>query len=206
MPLRDHYLLFLDLETTGLDPVRDLPLEVGLLLVRAVDLEVMWSFVESPLKTPVPAYQLAMSDVVRAMHDKSGLLAAMTWPTGAPAIAGPAVTLEEALASALNRMAESMEWVPSTGFADATCFKENWITLAGYSIHFDRAFLKHHAPQFEARCHHQMLDVSSLRRCAKEWAPGLVGEQGVTHRALDDCYTALDELRLHKRHYEKRPL
>ena len=198
MSLRTEYLVVLDLETTGLNPDYDIPLEVAMLLVRAADLEVMWS-TSAILATPNPISLLTetLPSVVREMHAKSGLLDLLATAEAHPRIY-QRHSLETTLANALDRMTTALTF-------DAGA-QTQWITLCGYSIHFDRGFLKRHAPRFEARCDHRMLDVSSLRRCAQQWAPHLVPAQASTHRALDDCYAALDELRGYKQLFPASPV
>ena len=200
MSLRTEYLLVLDLETTGLNPDYDIPLEVAMLLVRAADLEVMWS-TSAILATPNPISLLTetLPSAVREMHNKSGLLDLLATAEAHPRIY-QRHSLETTLANALDRMTTALMF-------DAGVYPSvPWITLCGYSIHFDRGFLKRHAPRFEARCDHRMLDVSSLRRCAAQWSPHLVPAQASTHRALDDCYAALDELRGYKQLFPASPV
>lgn len=71
----DDYILFLDLETTGTDPERDLVLEVGWVFVEAKSLNTICSL-ERLTETPMPVHQIPMSPFVREMHRESGLLAA----------------------------------------------------------------------------------------------------------------------------------
>ena len=206
MSLRTEYLLVLDLETTGLNPDYDIPLEVAMLLVRAADLEVMWS-TAATLATPEPISALteALPQVVREMHAKSGLLDLLATAEAHPRLY-QRHSLETTLANALDRMTTAlMADAPGYVYPQATTAVQ-WITLCGYSIHFDRGFLKRHAPRFEARCDHRMLDVSSLRRCAQQWSPHLVPAQASTHRALDDCYAALDELRGYRQLFPASPV
>ena len=169
-----------------------------MLLVRAADLEVMWS-TSAILATPNPISLLTetLPSAVREMHNKSGLLDLLATAEAHPRIY-QRHSLETTLANALDRMTTALTF-------DAGA-QTQWITLCGYSIHFDRGFLKRHAPRFEARCDHRMLDVSSLRRCAQQWSPHLVPAQSSTHRALDDCYAALDELRGYRQLFPASPV
>jgi len=186
--LTDDYLLMLDLETTGLDPSRDSVLEYAMVLVDANDLTVLWSDTQL-IATRIPLNQMHMSPYVRNMHTNSGLLAEHMGHKG------PLLPLEETLARALGMMTQ--HWLPSERLSSNSVA---WATLCGYSIHFDRGFLKQQAPNFEAKCSHRMLDVSTLRRCTKQWAPNLLREAvGAQHRALVDCLDALDELRPYRK-------
>ena len=206
MSLRTEYLVVLDLETTGLNPDYDIPLEVAMLVVRAADLEVLWS-TSAILATPNPISLLTetLPSAVREMHNKSGLLNLLTIAEAHPRLY-QRHSLETTLANALDRMTTAlMADAPGYVYPQATTAVP-WITLCGYSIHFDLSFLKRHAPQFVTCCDHRMLDVSSLRRCAAQWSPHLVPAQSSTHRALDDCYAALDELRGYRQLFPASPV
>lgn len=64
--------------------------------------------------------------------------------------------------------------------------------IAGFGPHFDRRFLHFHLPNFERRnLHYRNFDVSTIREAVKVWAPNVDRSLGPTaHRALPDSRQA----------------
>jgi len=168
-------LVFLDLETTGLNPETDQILEVGI-VVTTPDLK----WIDTPWVNVVftpNASALIDSDFVRTMHASSGLLTATQ--TG-----GSLVEVE----TGAIRYLSSMNIAPGTA------------TMAGFGPHFDRSFLRKHMPALEAYFDYRMVDVSTLRGIARRLVHedidarmrSLIGEP--KHRAVADCVAAISEL------------
>lgn len=70
------------------------------------------------------------------------------------------------------------------------------VILAGNSIHQDRRFIRKWWPEFEAKLHYRMLDVSSF----KVWMMGKHGtvfHKPEQHRALEDIRGSIQELKLY---------
>ncbi len=169
--MRPKYL-FLDLETTGLDPTRDVVLEYAAVPLDA-DLE----------RANATAYEIQrfskfgwgpISSVVVDMHTRNGLWAACE-------SAEPVMFW-----SKLAVLIESHDWA------------EGKPILAGSSIHFDRSFLP---PQIVARLHHRMLDVSSIKMLCQDMAPdGTAWPKGEPkHRATSDVLGSIATLRALRR-------
>jgi oligoribonuclease len=161
-------LLWLDLETTGLDPVKGKILEIAV-VVTDDHLEEKWhgswvvhqqSLVVSPL----------MSDFVRNMHTDNKLL--------------QEVYGEHAVF--LSAAEEQLILLVSKWFAAG----EKPI-LCGNSIHFDRAWLKVHMPRFEALLHYRMGDASGTYELAKRVAGLNLAKPEAAHRALDDARASI---------------
>jgi len=170
----------MDLEMTGLDPNVDVIVEIAS-LVTDDDLNVV---AEGPdLVIHQPDDVLArMSDVVRGMHEKSGLL---------PAIRASATTLEEAGAATLE-------------FIRAHVPNARSVPLCGNSIGTDRRFLAAYLPEIEEYLHYRSVDVSSVKELAKRWYPTAsvtrppkVG----THRALNDIRESVRELAFYRQSF-----
>jgi oligoribonuclease len=62
-------------------------------------------------------------------------------------------------------------------------------------------------PQLESYFHYRNLDVSTLKELAKRWAPDvLVGlTKQSRHRALDDIYESIEELRHYRKYFLQGP-
>jgi len=167
----------MDLEMTGLDPARDVIVEIAT-LVTDDELEIVAEGPDLVLATAAEPLA-AMLDVVRSMHTKSGLLAA---------IAESKVTLAEAGAATL---AFIREHVPEA----------RTVPLCGNSIGTDRRFLAAFLPEIEEYLHYRSVDVSTVKELARRWYPDvLAGAPDKTggHRAMDDVRESVAELRYYR--------
>lgn len=73
--------------------------------------------------------------------------------------------------------------------------------LCGNSVHFDRRFLARYMPRVEAYLHYRIIDVSTIKELVRRWYPETPPPQKPeTHRALDDIRASIDELRYYREH------
>jgi oligoribonuclease len=170
-------LVWMDLEMTGLDPGRDVIVEIAT-LVTDDELTIV---AEGPdLVVGAPQELLdGMVDVVRDMHTRSGLLTEIQAST---------LTLEEAGAQTL---AFIREHVPEA----------RKVPLCGNSIGTDRRFLAAHLPEIEEHLHYRSIDVSSIKELAKRWYPKIVlaaPRKAGSHRAMGDIRESIEELRYYR--------
>jgi oligoribonuclease len=164
----------MDLEMTGLDPMGDAIVEIATLITDD-DLELVAEGPDLVVHQP-PEVLAGMADVVRDMHTRSGLLAAIEAST---------VTLEEAGAATLE-------------FLQAHIPTARTVPLCGNSIGTDRRFLAVHLPTIEEFLHYRSVDVSTLKELARRWNPEVVTSAPAKaggHRALDDIRESVAELR-----------
>ena len=172
-------IIFLDLETTGLDPQKCKILEVA---ARVWPDAFGLNTFERVIQLQPGDYQSA-DEFVQNMHTESGL-----WTSCANAgcsVADAAVALER--------------WLMGLRTVDKAL-----PTLAGNSIHFDRSFLKVHMPYVERMFHYRMLDVSSLHIAAE--ALGLLRApkpEKIAHRAMDDVLDSIRQFEHYRRYAEK---
>ena len=176
-PPAEGRLVWLDLEMTGLDVTRHVIVEVAVLVTDA-GLEALDEGLDVVVHQP-PAALAEMNDTVRAMHTRSGLLAAIAASEVSLAEAG-----EQALAYVRRHIPE-----PATA------------PLCGNSIGVDRRFLDRQLPELDAYLHYRSVDVSSLKELCRRWYPDAFkhrpGKQE-THRALDDVHESIAELRYYR--------
>ncbi|MEP7054017.1 MAG: oligoribonuclease [Actinomycetota bacterium] len=170
-------LVWMDLEMTGLDPDKDVIVEIAVLITDS-DLQPIGDGLD--LVVHQPADVLAgMDDVVRDIHSRSGL---------SDAVLASTVTLEEAAAQALAMIREQ---VPVMRTAP----------LCGNSIATDRTFLVKYMPEIDKHLHYRMVDVSSIKELARRWHPKIYQKapaKGGGHRALADILESVEELRYYR--------
>ncbi len=167
----------MDLEMTGLDPARDVIVEIATLVTND-ELEVVAEGPDLVVHQP-PEALTTMPDVVREMHTHSGLL---------PAIAASTTTLAEAGEATL---AFIRQHVP----------KPRTVPLCGNSIGTDRRFLALHLPAVENHLHYRSVDVSTIKELARRWYPEILAEapqKATAHRALDDIRESVAELAFYR--------
>jgi len=162
---------------TGLDPARHVIVEIAT-LVTDDELTVV---AEGPdLVVHATEEQLgAMEPVVRDMHTRSGLLAAIEAST---------LTLEEAGRLTLEFLKEQ---VPAKGT----------VPLCGNSIGTDRRFLATQLPDIENWLHYRSIDVSTVKELCRRWYPGVLAKapaKKTAHRALDDVRESVAELAFYR--------
>jgi oligoribonuclease len=167
----------MDLEMTGLDPGRDVIVEIAT-LVTDDDLDIV---AEGPDLVVHHSDEVLerMDPFVREMHTRSGLLEAIRTSDVDLAAAGAAT------------LAFIKEHVPV----------ERTVPLCGNSIGTDRRFLAAYLPDIENWLHYRSVDVSSVKELVKRWYPELgaahLNKTGA-HRALDDIRESVKELRFYR--------
>lgn len=187
---RDDLILFLDLETTGTDERLDNIIEVGIAMLDAETLVEKDAF--SRVVAPyLNAYERMMAkDVVREMHEKNGLLDDVR-----------ARIRESGSRSISDVDTELIDWLRQHVGRDTT-----QIPYGGSGVgHFDRRFIKRYLPRFDKMITHWAYDVGVMRRMFKKAgvtpADELferIGQDGKTHRALDDARVHAAEFRYYQ--------
>ena len=170
-------LVWLDLEMTGLDPARHTIVEIAT-LVTDDDLAIVAEGPDLVVHQP-PEALAEMDDVVRAMHERSGLV---------DDIVASTVTLEEAGRATL---AFIKSHVPEVRAAP----------LCGNSIGTDRRFLAAYLPDIENHLHYRSIDVSTVKELCRRWYPAAFAaapEKAGAHRALGDIKESVAELRYYR--------
>lgn len=175
-PQKEIRFVWLDVETTGLDPNLDLLLEVA------------WKVTLSPhpldFAAPLGEYQPGqdsyvirhdgadlgskLSPVTWKMHGSSGLLAEVVQsPT----------TVDDVERCLLGALDDKFQW-----------------HLAGNSVHFDLGFIRAHMIHAAKRLSHRVLDVSSIGLAA--YSMGMPHDRREpAHRALDDVKASISQYR-----------
>ncbi|SOC46303.1 oligoribonuclease [Blastococcus aggregatus] len=172
------HLVWIDCEMTGLDLVEDKLIEVAVLITDS-ELNVLDPGLDLIISADDAALD-GMNEVVRTMHEKSGLTEEVRAST---------LTVAEAEQQVL---AYIKRWVPERRTAP----------LCGNSIGTDRGFLARDMPELDDHLHYRMIDVSSVKELARRWFPRVYFGQpakGLAHRALADIIESVRELAYYRR-------
>lgn len=175
--MNDH-LVWVDCEMTGLDLERDVLVEVAALVTDS-ELNVLGDGVDVVIHASEAALG-GMVEIVREMHDKSGLTDAVRASTVSVADA------EEMVMTYVRSFVTDPRTAP----------------LCGNSIATDRGFLARHMPTFDNYLHYRMIDVSSIKELCRRWYPRTYFGQpakGLAHRALADIQESIRELDYYRR-------
>jgi oligoribonuclease len=170
-------LVWLDLEMTGLDPTRDVIVEIACVVTDA-ELRALDDGVDVVVHQ-TPDALAVMGDYVREMHTRSGLLTE---------IARSDTDLGAAGAAALTYVRGH---VPEARSAP----------LCGNSIGTDRGFLARYLPELDTHLHYRNIDVSSLKELCRRWYPEEYRkrpDKAESHRALGDVLESIEELRYYR--------
>jgi len=173
-------IAFIDVETTDLDERTANLLEVGIIFTDDELSEVAHCSVVVYWHPEL----LAMPDVVREMHARSGLLR----------------EVEEAHMPL--PLAAAFLVCECTNITVLRDFKLEETPVAGDSVGFDRRWLRHHMPQLDGLFNQHVIDVSSINQLAKRWAPALYEARPKAgpdqHRVLSDCRGSIAKLRYYR--------
>jgi oligoribonuclease len=170
-------LVWIDCEMTGLDIGSDALIEIAALVTDS-ELRVLGEGIDVVIHAEEPKLA-GMQDVVREMHDRSGLTEAVRAST---------VTIAQAERIVLDYV---RTFVP----------EPRTTPLAGNSIATDRMFLARDMPGLDGYLHYRMVDVSSIKELCRRWYPRIYyakPEKGLAHRALADIEESLRELRYYR--------
>ena len=163
----------MDLEMTGLEPLRHVIIEIATLITDD-NLNVIAEGPDLVIHAS-PKDMAEMGEFVTDMHTKSGLI---------DAVKKSKVSVDVAEARTLAFLKEHIAEPRS-------------VPLCGNSIGTDRRFLQEYMPALEEFLHYRNVDVSTLKELTRRWHPEVLDAQpdkATSHRALDDIRESIAEL------------
>lgn len=168
---KPKYILWMDLEMTGLDPIEDRILEVAAIVTD-------WDFKE-----------IATYEAVKKVGP--GLMKRRMKNDFWDSFADVRTALAEQNKGGKNGRVVENELLT---FIDEHIGAEDKVLLAGNSIHQDRRFIANEWHRLDERLHYRMLDVSAWKvvfegKYKKKFA------KPEEHRALDDIRGSIEELK-----------
>ena len=173
----EHNLIWIDLEMTGLDPVRDRIIEVAVVVTD-------------------PQVTRRVEGPVLAIHQDDAVLDAMdAWNKGTHGKSG---LIDRVRASTIDEAAAEAQVI---AFLQAY-LPRGKSPMCGNSVCQDRRFLAKDMPALEAFFHYRNLDVSTLKELARRWKPGVLDgfKKAQSHTALADIHESIDELLHYRQH------
>ena len=165
-------LVWIDLEMTGLDPLRDQVIEIATVVTDG-NLEIVAEGPDIVIHQP-RSVMYEMDDWNTRHHTASGLFAE---------VLASRISTEEAERTTL-------------AFLKERC-KAKSSPMCGASICQDRRFLSHAMPDLAAFFHYRNLDVSSVKILAGLWRPKVLEgrKKDDRHRARSDILASIAELK-----------
>ncbi len=169
--MNSDYLVWMDLEMTGLDPECDTIIEMATIVTDG-ELNIV---AEGPnLVIHQPDHVMdQMNDWCKKYHGKSGLT---------QRVKDSDISLSQAEQLTLDFIRKHVA--------------EGVAPLCGNSIHQDRRFLVKYMPRLENWLHYRNVDVSTVKELIKRWYPAQAGwKKKEAHLALADIQESIEELR-----------
>lgn len=176
---KDTKLIWLDLEMSGLNPEKDVILEIAT-IITDLDLNLIALGPHLVINQPITILN-SMNEWCKEQHAKSGLTQAV----------------KQSTVNTLQAEQETLDFIKEH------C-KPQTAMLSGNSIWSDRIFLQMYMPLIVQYLHYKMIDVSSIAEMVSGWYPDHPHNEFKKqdeHRALPDILESIEELKHLKKHF-----
>ena len=169
------YLIWIDLEMTGLDPLQDKIIEIATIVTDQA-LEIV-----------------AEGPIIAVSHSKEILQNMDEWNTKQHTRSGLVERVLKSQTSDAEAEKTTLEFLMQY-------VTPNTSPMCGNSICQDRRFLSRYMPDLERFFHYRNLDVSTVKELAKYWQPHLLKgfKKKSAHLAMEDIKESIEELRYYR--------
>lgn len=175
---RGDHLIWIDLEMTGLDPEKNVIIEIASIVTDA-GLSV-----------------IAEGPALAIRQPEAALVVMDTWNTTHHTASGLIERVRHSHVDVATAEEQTLAFVGRHCTAGAS-------PLCGNSIGQDRRFLHRYMPRLEAYFHYRNIDVSTVKELARRWRPDLLAgiRKNDRHLALEDIRDSIAELRHYKQQF-----
>jgi len=173
----DDYLVWMDLEMTGLEPDSDTILEIATIIT------------DGNLNTIAEGPNLVV-------HQEESVLERMgDWCKQHHADSGLSERVRQSKLSMQDAEQQTLDFI-------AQYVKKGTSPLCGNSIHQDRRFLVPYMPNLEAYFHYRNIDVSTVKELVRRWYPKVERpKKQEEHLALADIRESIAELTFYRQQF-----
>lgn len=179
MGKKTSHLVWIDLEMTGLNPERDVILEIATIITDN-QLNIIAEGPSFVIHHPESVLN-HMDEWCIKQHGKTGLT---------DQVIKSEIKLEKAYQDTLTFIKQYC--APRTG------------VLAGNSIWVDRQFLVKYMPEIVQHMHYRLIDISSVKELIRRWYPHnshIEFKKDDNHRALEDVRGSIKELEHYRKYF-----
>ena len=173
--MNSDYLVWMDLEMTGLEPDQDVIIEMATVITDG-QLNIIAEGPELIIHQPDHIMN-NMNDWCKKYHNESGLT---------QRVKDSDISLQQAEQLTLDFIRKHVT--------------EGDAPLCGNSIHQDRRFLVKYMPRLEAWLHYRNVDVSTVKEMVKRWYPTQPSwKKKEAHLAMADILESIEELKYYRK-------
>lgn len=168
-----NWLLWIDIETDGLDPIKNNILQIASILT---DFNMEIEHYSQEYTIAYKDNELNLSDWCKNQHTISGLL---------PKVYGSDITLHDAELEIIK-------------FLNCHVGLKDTIHIAGNSVYFDKSFIDRHMQLLSSRLDRRVVDVSSISILCKNLSNNVYNNKPIklnNHTALSDIQESIEELK-----------
>ena len=172
------HLVWIDMEMSGLDPDREMIIEIATLITDG-------------------QLELIAQGPVIAVHQPDSILDGMDkWNREHHGASGLTKRVRASTVSTAEAERETLDFIKEYCLSRQS-------PLCGNSIYQDRRFLARYMPKLEKYLHYRNIDVSTLKELVSRWYPKgkPPPEKKHAHLALDDIRESIEELRFYREEY-----